>query len=90
MRSIYVITMWSGGRPAKKWLSYEAPKALPTGTGVEFVNVDTKLLVRVIGSISVEEFESGREELESGMYEGLEEGTPRETPPEDKPGKRIY
>ena len=90
MRSIYVVTMWSGGRPAKKWLSYEAPKELTTGTGVEFVNVDTKLLVRVIGSISVEEFESGREELEAGLYEGLEGATPPEAPPDEKPSKRIY
>ncbi len=90
MRSIYVITMWSGGRPAKKWRSYEAPRELPTGTGVEFVSVDTKLAVRVIGSISVEEFESGREEIESGTYEGIEGVAAPVEPPEEKPSKRIY
>lgn len=69
MRSVYVITMWSGGRGAKKWKSFEAPRLLDQGTGVEFTNADTKLLVRIIGSISVEEFESGKEEIEGGFYQ---------------------
>ena len=69
MRSVYVITMWSGGRPAKKWKSLEAPQQLPQGTGVDFINADTKLRVQIIGSISIEEFESGKEEIEIGFYQ---------------------
>jgi len=68
MKSVFVITMWSGGRPAKKWKSAQAPELLPNGTGVSFVSIDTKLQVRIIGSISVEEFESGKEEIEIGFY----------------------
>ena len=30
MKGIYVITMWSGGKPAKKWQSEGAPERLPT------------------------------------------------------------
>jgi hypothetical protein len=66
MKSIYVVTMWSGGRPAKKWQSYEEPELLPTGNGVRFINTETKLSVSIIGSISVEHFETGREEIERG------------------------
>ncbi len=68
MRSIYVVTMWSGGRPAKKWKADEAPELLTNGTGVEFTNLDTKLRVRIIGSISVEEFESGKEDFDAGGF----------------------
>lgn len=64
LRNIYVITMWSGGRPAKKWHAYEEPEVLASGNGVAFTSVDSKLKVSVIGSISVEQFESGREEFE--------------------------
>ena len=67
MRSIYVITIWSGGRPAKKWQSYGEPELLPTGNGVRFINIETKLSVSIIGNISVEHFESGREEIERGF-----------------------
>jgi len=70
MKSVYVVTMWSGGKPAKKWQSEGAPEKLPTGTGVSFVSMDTKLRVEVIGSISVEEYESGRAELEMALREG--------------------
>lgn len=66
MKTVYVITMWSGGRPAKKWKSEIPPEPLPQGTGVAFVSTGTKLRVSVIGSISVEEYESGKEELEMG------------------------
>lgn len=66
MKSVYVVTMWSGGRPAKKWKTEERPALLPVGTGVEFINVGTKLKVQVVGSISIEEFESGKEEIEMG------------------------
>ena len=69
MKSIYVITMWSGGIPAKKWQSHEEPELLPTGNGVRFINMDTKLPVSIIGSISVEHFESGREEIEQGILD---------------------
>ena len=83
MKSIYVITMWSGGRPAKKWKSESAPELLPSGTGVSFVSVDTKLQVRIIGSISVEEFESGKEEIEIGFYHQSSTGTELIGPPFD-------
>lgn len=67
-KTVYVITMWSGGRPAKKWKSFEIPKLLPQGTGVEFICAETKLRVQVIGTISVEEYESGKEDFEMGLY----------------------
>lgn len=69
MKSVYVITMWSGGRPAKKWKSDVHPELLSTGTGVSFVNAETRMSVRVVGSISVEEFESGKEELDQAIAE---------------------
>jgi hypothetical protein len=69
MKSIYVITMWSGGRPAKKWKSDKEPVPLPQGNGISFVSSDTKLPVQIIGSISVEEFESGKEEIEGNFYQ---------------------
>jgi len=69
MRSIYVVTMWSGGRQAKKWKSDKEPVLLPQGNGVSFVNSETKLPVQIIGSISVEEFESGKEEIEGNFYQ---------------------
>jgi len=64
MQTVYVITMWTGGRAAKKWKSFEQPELLPNGTGVRFVNSETKLPAQVIGNISIEDFESGRAELE--------------------------
>ncbi len=80
MKTIYLITMWSGGRPAKKWKSEVKPKPLPQGTGVSFVSVGTKLPVSVIGSISVEEFESGKEEFETGLAAAYAENTPPPKP----------
>ncbi len=71
MRTVYVVTMWSGGRPAKKWKCLEYPKLLSQGTGIEFVCCETKLKVQVIGSVSVEEYESGKEDLEMGLYHEL-------------------
>ena len=65
MKDVYIITMWSGGRPAKKWKSDEEPQLLAQGTGVSFTSVDTGLSIRIIGSISIEQFESGKEEFES-------------------------
>ena len=79
MKSIYLITMWSGGRPAKKWKSEVKPEPLAQGTGVSFVSLGTKLPVSVIGSISVEEFESGKEELEQGIAAAFANDPP--TPP---------
>lgn len=64
MQKVYLVTMWSGGRPAKNWKTNEAPELLANGTGVRFVSRESKLTVSVIGSISIEEFESGKEELE--------------------------
>jgi len=68
MRSVYVVTMWSGGRPARKWKSNARPEELPNGTGVFFTSIDTKLQVTVIGSISIEEYESGKEDIEQGTF----------------------
>lgn len=64
LASVYLITMWSGGRPAKKWKTTEQPELLPNGTGVRFVNMSTKLSVDVIGSVSVEQFEEGSDLLD--------------------------
>ena len=67
MKTVYVITMWSGGRAAKKWKSFESPETLAQGTGISFTSAGTRLRVSVIGNISVEEYESGKEELELGL-----------------------
>ncbi len=64
LADVYLITMWSGGKPAKKWKSTIPPELLPNGTGVRFVNMSSKLSVEVIGSVSVEQFEEGSELLE--------------------------
>jgi len=64
MRTIYAITMWSGGQPAKKWQCYEKPELLAQGTGIRFTCRDTKLAVELIGPVSVEEYESGKEDIE--------------------------
>lgn len=69
MKTIYVITMWSGGKATKKWKSNDQPKLLPNGTGFEFVSIASKLPVQVIGSLSVEDFESGKEDLEARIIE---------------------
>jgi hypothetical protein len=67
MKTIYVITMWSGGKPARKWQSEQEPEVMDHGTGVRFVSRDSRLSVRIIGPISIEEYESGKEEIESGI-----------------------
>lgn len=67
MKTVYVITMWSGGRAAKKWKSDSLPETLAQGTGVSFISMGTRLRVSIIGNISVEEYESGKEELEMGL-----------------------
>jgi len=67
MKSVFVITMWSGGKPAKKWTSDAPPALLDQGNGVSFIARETKLPVKIIGPISVEEYESGKEELEAGL-----------------------
>ncbi|MFP4501031.1 MAG: hypothetical protein ACLFTT_08530 [Candidatus Hydrogenedentota bacterium] len=77
MKTIYIVTMWSGGRPAKKWKTEQKPAVLPSGTGVSLISLDTKLEVQVIGSISVEQFESGQEEMLGAYWEAT---------PEDKAG----
>ena len=64
LASVYLITMWSGGKPAKKWKTVDQPELLPNGTGVRFTNMATKLKVDVIGSVSVEQFEEGSDLLE--------------------------
>ncbi len=67
MKTVYVVTMWSGGRPAKKWKADDVPEVLSNGTGVSFVSMATRLRVTVVGSISIEEYESGKEEIEMGF-----------------------
>lgn len=67
MKTVYVVTMWSGGRAAKKWKTESVPEPLSQGTGISFISAGTRLRVTVIGSISVEEYESGKEELEMGI-----------------------
>lgn len=64
MRKCFIVTMWSGGIPCKKWRTLDRPKTLPQGTGVEFTCLETKLAVQIIGSVSVEEYEHGREAFE--------------------------
>ena len=59
LQKVYVVTMWSGGKPSRKWKSLEQPELLPQGTGLQFTSLDTRLKVQVIGSLSVEEFEQG-------------------------------
>jgi len=66
MKTIYVITMWSGGKPARKWQSEVEPEVMEHGTGVRFIARDSRLSVRIIGPISIEEYESGKEAIESG------------------------
>jgi hypothetical protein len=70
MKTVYVVTMWSGGRPAKKWKADAAPEVLPSGNGVTLVSMTTRLRVTVVGSISIEEYESGKEEMETGFGAG--------------------
>lgn len=65
MRKIYAVTMWSGGQAAKKWQTLEKPELLPSGTGIRFTCRNTKLTVELIGAISVEEYESGKDDIES-------------------------
>lgn len=68
MKSTFVVTMWSGGRAAKKWKSEERPVPLPSGDGVEFISAATRLMVQLIGNISIEEYESGKEEIEMAFF----------------------
>lgn len=65
MRKIYAVTMWSGGVAAKKWQTLEKPELLPSGTGIRFICRSTKLTVELIGSVSVEEYESGKDDIEA-------------------------
>ena len=87
MKTVYVITMWSGGRPAKKWKSDEAPQRLPEGTGVSFVSAETKLGVQVIGSLSIEQYESGKEEFETRISREAAANTPADDDRDPDPPK---
>jgi len=69
LKTIYVVTMWSGGEPARKWQTYDEPEILEHGTGVRFTDRLTKLSVTIIGPISIEEYESGKEDIESGQHD---------------------
>jgi len=59
MQRLFVVTIWSGGRACKKWKTTDKPELLPQGTGVRFIDFETKLSVEVIGTVSVEEYEQG-------------------------------
>lgn len=59
MQRLFVVTIWSGGRACKKWKTLEKPELLAQGTGVRFKDIDTKLSVEVVGTVSVEEYEQG-------------------------------
>jgi len=77
MKKIYAITMWSGGQAAKKWQTLEKPELLPSGTGIRFVCRNTKLTVELIGAISVEEYESGKDDIEA-IRDRFEDDAPEE------------
>ncbi len=77
MKKIYAITMWSGGQAAKKWQTFEKPELLPSGTGIRFVCRNTKLTVELIGAISVEEYESGKDDIEA-IRDRFEDDAPDE------------
>ncbi len=77
MKKIYAITMWSGGQAAKKWQTLEKPELLPSGTGIRFVCRNTKLTVELIGAISVEEYESGKDDIEA-IRDHFEDDAPEE------------
>lgn len=64
LRSVYVVTMWSGGMPSKTWKTLEVPEILSNGAGVQFVNMQTGLRVQVIGDLTIEEYEQGSKLLE--------------------------
>jgi hypothetical protein len=61
MERMFVVTLWSGGSAGKRWQTHERPEFLPQGTGIKFLDAETKLSVEIIGSISVEEYEHGME-----------------------------
>ena len=64
MQRFFIVTIWSGGKPGKRWKTLEEPQVLPQGTGVQFCDLDTKLAVKVIGNISVEQYEQEVHEFE--------------------------
>ena len=71
LASVYVVTMWSGGRASRKWKALEKPTSLPQGTGVSFTCLETGLGVELIGSISIEEYEAGSIALEIEMQSAM-------------------
>lgn len=95
LEKVYVVTMWSGGRASRKWKTLEEPELLATGTGLSFTSMDTKLAVRVIGSLSVEEYEQGAKETQfsdappSGEPQLREGDAPRRNPG-DKPDLHLW
>ena len=77
METVYVVTLWSGGKAGKRWKSAAPPELLPSGTGVKFRCIETKLDVHVIGSVSVEEFEQAADMA-------------MEPEPENRPARSIF
>lgn len=92
MRTIYAITMWSGGMPAKKWQSFQKPELLAHGTGIRFICRQTKLPVELIGSVSVEEYESGKDDIEEIRDIRAAEVVESEVdvPPGDNGNERLF
>jgi len=88
VRKIYAVTMWSGGQAAKKWQTFEKPELLPSGTGIRFTCRNTKLTVELIGAISVEEYESGKDDIES-IRDRFDDESPEENERGGDRGSRI-
>lgn len=80
MDKYYIVTMWSGGEPGKKWKTMEKPQLLEKGTGFQFTDMNTKLTVEVVGDVSVEEYEHGLEYPEDEQLEGEGEEAAVEEP----------
>lgn len=85
LRSVYVVTLWSGGMPSKTWKTLEEPELLANGAGVRFTNLQTNLRVQVIGDLTIEEYEQGSKLLEKAWkareFEIPPEARATETPP---------
>ena len=89
LETIYVITIWSGGKAGRKWKSLMRPELLPQGTGVRFTSLESRLMVEIIGSISIEEYEQGSDLLKKVVGEEPSAEMPKpEDGPEGDPPKR--
>jgi hypothetical protein len=90
LQTIYVVTIWSGGKPGRRWKTLKSPRLLPNGTGVTFRSLETKMKVHVIGNISVEEYEEGREYPGVDLdVEGDGADMTEDDPPEDPKTREL-